>query len=202
MEFRDIETREAILRERERLTRERNRERMNHIRAQHEEMDRFSEDRRRARSRIRCELSELPSPDGTACSAATKAPPVRKPPKKQSSLFLAGRMKFLDSQQVRVGRFKKNGRKKATGEKGSGIFSDGKNLEDAADSADRRCCCERLERAHLRRLENRGNAPATSRLDDDMHKVFAYEGMGVNDSGAEETLNFIREEDSASDSET
>jgi hypothetical protein len=188
MEFRDVETREAILREQERLAFERNKQRTNLIRAQHEEMDRFSDDRRRARSRIRCDLSELPSPDGTACSAAAKAAPARRPAKKHSTLFLAGRGKFLDSQQVRVGRFKKR---------------DEKNLDTVLDSADRQCCRQRLERAYLRRFENRGgNAPAPSRPDGLVDDVSACEGMAVNDSDAEQIANTIQEEDWASDSET
>jgi hypothetical protein len=193
MEVRDVETREAILRVRERLSCERKKQRTNLIRAQHEVMNQFSRDRRQARSQIRCDLSEVPSPDRTASSTAAKAAPARQAAKKHSTLFLSGRGKFLESHQVRVGRFKKkDGRK--TGEGGYGNQLDVKNFEMILDSADRRCCRQHLERTYLKRFENQGNVGVPSHFD-----VWACE---VNDYGVDGIPNIIKDEDLASDSET
>jgi hypothetical protein len=155
--IRDVALREEAILARERVESDRIARRAALIRKQQRAVEEFMAERRRERSRMRenAERQEPPPQIGTARLRADEKP------KKKSQSFLAGRAKFVDSQDVKLGRFR--GKQERTESAKWGNLLDAANLERVLEETDRRSSRRKTGPDFVQQLHDPGNTSVSHR---------------------------------------
>jgi hypothetical protein len=145
LNVRDLDARESVLSETQRLEQKRKAQRTALLRKQQRTLDQFYEIRRKERSLFRCDSSattmSLPTPP---IEDVNTARPIRITKKvRRANAFLPGRTKFLGSKDVKIGKFRVSEVEKEGDRYGD--LLDSENLKKVLAGTERSWCRHRRE---------------------------------------------------------
>jgi hypothetical protein len=183
---RDLGAREELLTERQRLEHDRKKQRVALVRKQKEAHEQFYEMRRRERSGLHSDSQQftmalsLPTSEVDNNRGATAIRVIKKV--RDSSAFLAGRTRFLESKQLMLGKFRTAERPAV--EECEVALLDADNLNRVLEATDRIIYRRKTDAEFRRSFSDRGHVPAPPD-GEAIPPAYGFTGIPMSHSGSD-----------------